>query len=69
MVPLLFSTITNDIGNGTDCTINRFSDRKTNWGRIVDTLEGGASVLDRSRLKKRTDGKLTQFNSHASEMK
>lgn len=43
MVPLLFSTITNDISNRTDCTIKRFPDRKTNWGRIVDTLEGGAS--------------------------
>lgn len=62
LVPLLFSIVTNDLSNGTDCTINRFLDRKPNWRGLVDTLEHRAGVLDNNRLKKWTDGKFTKFN-------
>lgn len=55
---LLFSTLINDLGNGTDCTINRFSDSKPNWGG----MEHRVVVLDSNRLKKLTGGKLTRFN-------
>lgn len=43
-------------------TTNEFSDRKSNWGGMVDPLEHRAAVFDSSRLKKWTDGKPTKFN-------
>lgn len=58
LVALLFSTLINDLDNGTDCTINRFSDSKPNWG----VMEHRVVVLDNNRLKKLTDEKLTGFN-------
>lgn len=51
-----------DLENGTDCKTNEFSDRKSNWGGMVDPLEHRAAVLDSNRLKKWTDGKPTKFN-------
>lgn len=50
------------LDDGTECTTNEFSDRKSNWGGIADPLELRVAVLDSNRLKKWTDGKPTKFN-------
>jgi len=66
--PVLFNTFINDLDDGAERTLSKFTD-DNKLGEVADMPEGRAAIQrDLNRLEKQADGNLTQFNKKCKEL-